>query len=45
MGLWAMAEHRAPRVVEAAYEETKEQVLTGPFPGGLGTATPRSAAG
>jgi NTE family protein len=45
MGLWAMAEHRAPRVVEAAYEETRERVLSGPLPGGLGLAVPRSAAG
>jgi NTE family protein len=45
MGLWAMAEHRAPRVVEAAYQETRKQLLAGPFAGGLGAAASRSAAG
>jgi NTE family protein len=45
MGLWAMAEHRAPRVVEAAYEETRERLLSGPFPAGISGAEPRSAAG
>ncbi len=28
MGFWAMAENRAPRVIEAAYEETRERVLS-----------------
>ena len=44
MGLWAMAEHRAPRVVEAAYEETRSRVLSDPFLSGLGAAPPASAA-
>ena len=30
MGFWAMAEHRAPRVVEAAYEETQKRLLSVP---------------
>jgi NTE family protein len=45
MGLWAMAEHRAPRVVEAAYEETRNRVLSSPFLAGLGDAHPACAAG
>jgi NTE family protein len=45
MGLWAMAEHRAPRVVEAAYEETRSRVLSSPFLAGLGQSHPASAAG
>jgi len=44
MGLWAMAEHRAPRVVEAAYEETRSRILSSPFLAGLGGARPTSAA-
>lgn len=44
MGLWAMAEHRAPRVVEAAYEETRSRILSDPFLSGLGAAPPASAA-
>ena len=28
MGFWAMAENRVPRVIEAAYEETRERVLS-----------------
>ncbi len=31
MGFWAMAEHRAPRVIEAAYEETRKRILSSPF--------------
>ena len=31
MGLWAMAEHRAPKVVEAAYEETRNRIHANPF--------------
>ena len=45
MGLWAMAEHRAPRVVEAAYEETRTRVLSSSLLAGLGQAHPASAAG
>jgi NTE family protein len=45
MGLWAMAEHRAPRVIEAAYEETRESVLATPFLTGMGGSVPNSAAG
>jgi NTE family protein len=45
MGLWAMAEHRAPRVVEAAYEETRSRVLSSPLLVGLGGSHPASAAG
>jgi NTE family protein len=28
MGFWAMAENRAPRVIEAAYEETRKRILS-----------------
>jgi NTE family protein len=31
MGFWAMSENRAPRVIEAAYEETRERVLANPL--------------
>ena len=30
MGLRAMAEDRSPRVIEAAYEETRERILATP---------------
>ena len=45
MGLWAMAEHRAPRVVEAAYEETRSRLLADPFLAGIGATPPASAVG
>jgi NTE family protein len=45
MGLWAMAEHRAPKVVEAAYEETRRRVHASPFLAGLGESHPAAAAG
>jgi NTE family protein len=45
MGLWAMAEHRGPRVVEAAYEETRARVLSSPMLAGLGQSGPASATG
>jgi NTE family protein len=45
MGLWAMAEHRAPKVVEAAYEETRNRIHADPFLAGLGDPHPASAAG
>jgi NTE family protein len=44
MGLWAMAEHRAPRVVKAAYAETRSRVLASPFLAGLGEPRVTSAA-
>jgi NTE family protein len=36
MGLRAMAEDRGPRVIEAAYEETRKRVLSNPFLASLG---------
>ena len=36
MGLRAMAEDRSPRVVEAAYEETRRRILASPFLASLG---------
>jgi NTE family protein len=45
MGLWAMAEHRAPKVVEAAYQETRSRVHASPFLAGLGESHPAAAAG
>jgi hypothetical protein len=45
MGLWAMAEHRAPKVVEAAYEETRNRVRADPLLAALGESHPASAAG
>jgi len=44
MGLWAMAEHRAPGVVEAAYRETRNRILSDPGLSSLGTGRPASAA-
>jgi NTE family protein len=44
MGLWAMAEDRAPRVVEAAYEETRKRVLSSPLLMSLGQPGATSAA-
>jgi NTE family protein len=46
MGLKAMAEDRAPRVIEAAYEETRRRALASPFLATLGepvTSTSASA--
>jgi NTE family protein len=45
MGLWAMAEDRAPRVVEAAYEETRSRILSNPGLATLVARGPASAAG
>ena len=45
MGLWAMAEDRAPRVVEAAYEETRSRILSNPALATLVARGPASAAG
>jgi hypothetical protein len=36
MGLRAMAEDRSPRVIEAAYEETRELILSTPATAALG---------
>jgi NTE family protein len=44
MGLRAMAEDRGPRVIEAAYEETRKRILSTPFLANLGEAVPESAA-
>jgi NTE family protein len=46
MGFWAMSEDRGPRVVEAAYEETRRRILTTPFLASLGSsgAAPAPAA-
>ena len=45
MGLRAMAEDRSPRVIEAAYEETRERILSTPVLGSLGTPLAASTAG
>jgi NTE family protein len=45
MGLWAMAEHRAPGVVEAAYVETTNKLLTGSLCSDFGAQRAGSAAG
>ncbi len=45
MGFWAMAENRAPRVIEAAYEETRERILSNPFLAALRGAGAACAAG
>ncbi len=44
MGLRAMAEDRGPRVIEAAYEETRKRVLANPFLADLRHPQPVSAA-
>jgi NTE family protein len=43
MGVWAMAENRAPQVIEAAYEETRKRILSSPFLAAIGTAAPAAA--
>ncbi|HWD54164.1 MAG TPA: patatin-like phospholipase family protein [Acidimicrobiales bacterium] len=45
MGLRAMAEDRAPRVIEAAYEETRQRALAAPFLASLGEPTPAASTG
>jgi hypothetical protein len=45
MGLRAMAEDRGPRVIEAAYEETRKRVLSTPFLASLGRPARISAVG
>ena len=44
MGLRAMAEDRGPRVIEAAYEETRKLIRSTPFLADLGRPVRRSAA-
>ena len=45
MGLKAMAEDRGPRVIEAAYEETRRCILSTPFLASLGEPLPGAGAG
>ncbi|HWF16591.1 MAG TPA: patatin-like phospholipase family protein [Acidimicrobiales bacterium] len=45
MGLRAMAEDRAPRVIEAAYEETRLRALAAPFLASLGEPSPAASTG
>jgi NTE family protein len=45
MGLRAMAEDRSPRVIEAAYEETRLQILTTPALASLRGLAPAAGAG
>jgi NTE family protein len=45
MGLRAMAEDRGPRVIEAAYEETRRRILSTPFLATLGVPAPAVSAG
>jgi hypothetical protein len=44
MGLKAMAEDRGPRVIEAAYEETRLRILATPLLGALGEPQPAATA-
>jgi NTE family protein len=44
MGLLAMAEDRGPRVIEAAYEETRRRILALPFLATLGETGPAATA-
>jgi hypothetical protein len=43
MGLRAMAEDRSPRVIEAAYEETRRRVQSSPFLATLGESVVAAA--
>ena len=45
MGLKAMAEDRSPRVIEAAYEETRQRIRSTPFLATLGDPLPAATAG
>jgi NTE family protein len=45
MGLRAMAEDRSPQVIEAAYEETREHVLSNPVLASLGGSFAATSAG
>jgi NTE family protein len=44
MGLKAMAEDRGPRVIEAAYEETRRRILSTPLLASLGEPLPDGGA-
>jgi NTE family protein len=44
MGLNSMAEDRAPRVIEAAYEETRLRILSTPFLATMGQVEPAASA-
>jgi NTE family protein len=44
MGLRAMAEDRSPRVIEAAYEETRKRILNTPFLANMGQMEPAAQA-
>jgi NTE family protein len=43
MGLRAMAEDRGPRVIEAAYEETRQRILATPFLATMAEPVPAAA--
>jgi NTE family protein len=43
MGLQAMAENRGPRIIEVAYEETRERILASTVLAGMGGAAGRPA--
>ena len=45
MGLRTMAEDRGPRVIEAAYEETRRRILSTPFLATLGAPAPAASVG
>ncbi len=45
MGLRAMAEDRSPRVIETAYEETRQRIATTPFLASLGGSAATATAG
>ncbi len=45
MGLRAMAEDRGPRVIEAAYEETRQRILASPLLASLGDPIAAASAG
>jgi NTE family protein len=45
MGLKAMAEDRGPRVIAAAYEETRQRILDTPSLAALGESLPTATAG
>jgi NTE family protein len=45
MGLRAMAEGRSPQVIEAAYDETRERILTTPVLASLGSPPATASAG
>ncbi len=45
MGLRAMAEDRAPRVIESAYEETRRRILATPLLASLGEPVEAATAG